>query len=206
MLGPRKMESDRNIHEITEHVRQLIEAEAKGGLEIERDYDPSLPDFPADGGQLTQAVLNLVRTPGKPAVGWANLFQTRVLRQLPLAAVATSWLRVAGDRRRARRIRRTAAPARMRCTGNAKGTEPGLSIAQRIANQHGGECKCRGAPASHAATGDLRCRNRASVDCRRRQLNPMGHGEALTRAGRTAVLLVGTEVIDALEYEELWSS
>ena len=61
MMGPReRMESEpTNIHEITEHVRQLIEAEAKGGLEIERDYDPSLPEFSADGGQLTQAVLNL---------------------------------------------------------------------------------------------------------------------------------------------------
>ena len=94
MLGPReRMESEpTNIHEITEHVRQLIEAEAKGGLEIERDYDPSLPDFPADGGQLTQAVLNLVRTPGKPAVRMGRIsLRTRVLDNLPLAAVATSW-------------------------------------------------------------------------------------------------------------------
>jgi two-component system nitrogen regulation sensor histidine kinase GlnL len=48
-----------NIHEVMEHVRQLIEAEAKGMLNIERDYDPSLPDFLADAGQLTQAVPEL---------------------------------------------------------------------------------------------------------------------------------------------------
>lgn len=55
MLGPNErleFEST-NIHEVIEHVRQLIEAEAKGALEVVRDYDPSLPDFLADGGQLT---------------------------------------------------------------------------------------------------------------------------------------------------------
>ena len=77
------MESEpTNIHEITEHVRQLIEAEAKGGLEIERDYDPSLPDFPADGGQLTQAVLNLVRNAWQACGEDGRIsLRTRVLRQ-----------------------------------------------------------------------------------------------------------------------------
>ena len=94
MLGPReRMESEpTNIHEITEHVRQLIEAEAKGGLEIERDYDPSLPDFSADGGQLTQAVLNLVRNAWQ-ACGEEAKFHSEPAcsDNLPLAVVATSW-------------------------------------------------------------------------------------------------------------------
>ena len=84
MLGPReRMESEpTNIHEVMEHVRQLIEAEAKGGLNIERDYDPSLPDFLADAGQLTQAVLNLVRNAWQACGdGGVITLRTRVYRQ-----------------------------------------------------------------------------------------------------------------------------
>ena len=95
MMGPReRMESEpTNIHEITEHVRQLIEAEAKGGLEIERDYDPSLPEFSADGGQWTQAVLNLVRNAWQACGEEATKFHSEpgCYDNLPLAVVATSW-------------------------------------------------------------------------------------------------------------------
>lgn len=63
MLGPRESLDKRrlNIHEVTERVRQLIEAEAHKGLSVTRDYDPSLPEFSADAGQLTQALLNIMR-------------------------------------------------------------------------------------------------------------------------------------------------
>ena len=50
-----------NIHEVTEHVCSLIQAETLGNLEIHRDYDPSIPDLMADREQLIQAVLNIVR-------------------------------------------------------------------------------------------------------------------------------------------------
>jgi len=63
MLGPHgSLEKQRvNIHDILEHVRQLVEAEHAGALEIARDYDPSLPELVADRDQLIQAFLNLVR-------------------------------------------------------------------------------------------------------------------------------------------------
>ena len=55
MLGPNeRLESEpTNIHEVTEHVRHLIEAEAKGGLSIEQTTTPACPTFwPTRGSSL----------------------------------------------------------------------------------------------------------------------------------------------------------
>lgn len=63
MLGPRGQvtRESTNIHEVLEHVRQLVEAEGDGHVGIERDYDPSLPELSANRDELIQAFLNLVR-------------------------------------------------------------------------------------------------------------------------------------------------
>src|SRR5690606_15398319 len=63
MLGPNKLpERTRvNIHEVLEHVRSLVEAEAPPTIQVVRDYDPSLPEVMGDPDQLVQAILNLVR-------------------------------------------------------------------------------------------------------------------------------------------------
>ena len=50
-----------NIHEILEYVQQLVLAESAINLNIERDYDPSLPDLEADREHLIQAFLNILR-------------------------------------------------------------------------------------------------------------------------------------------------
>ena len=47
------------MHEVLERVRSLVRAEF--GIEIVRDYDPSLPDIKGDREQLIQAVLNIAR-------------------------------------------------------------------------------------------------------------------------------------------------
>jgi len=51
--------SEVNIHEVCERVRSLILAEFPRGLQVERDYDVSIPDFRGDREQLIQAVLNI---------------------------------------------------------------------------------------------------------------------------------------------------
>ena len=63
MLGPRGESNKQvlNIHDVLEHVRQVVSVERGGAVEILRDYDPSLPDIIADRDQLVQAFLNLVR-------------------------------------------------------------------------------------------------------------------------------------------------
>ena len=157
MMGPReRMESEpTNIHEIIEHVRQLIEAEAKGGLEIERDYDPSLPEFSADGGQLTQAVLNLVRNAWQACgEGGQISLRTRVLRQFTVGGSRYKLvcaLQVIDDGPGVSKelLPRLFLPM---VTGNAKGTGLGLSIAQRIANQHGGLIQVQSEPGNTCFT------------------------------------------------------
>ncbi len=63
LLGPVRPAQRReiNIHELTERVLCLIEAEASGGIELSRDYDPSLPTIAADPDQIMQAFLNIAR-------------------------------------------------------------------------------------------------------------------------------------------------
>lgn len=63
LLGPNTMPkfAPVNIHEVLEHVAGLAESETRGSIFIERNYDPSIPEFYGDRGQLIQAILNIVR-------------------------------------------------------------------------------------------------------------------------------------------------
>jgi len=69
------------IHEVLERVRSLIKAEF--GIEIRRDYDPSLPGLIGDREQLIQAVLNIARNAAQARAG-SILFRTRSVRQVTL--------------------------------------------------------------------------------------------------------------------------
>jgi two-component system nitrogen regulation sensor histidine kinase GlnL len=78
---------DVNIHEVCERVRLLILSEFPQGLQVERDYDISIPEFRGDREQLIQAVLNIVRNATEAlaesiAAGNARLLlRTRIVRQ-----------------------------------------------------------------------------------------------------------------------------
>jgi len=50
-----------NIHEVCERVRSLINAEFPNGIQVERNYDVSLPELHGDREQLIQVVLNIAR-------------------------------------------------------------------------------------------------------------------------------------------------
>jgi len=69
-----------NVHQITEHVFNLISAEKPAGVKLVRDYDPSLPPLETDRGQMIQAFLNLSRN-ALQAVGDSGriTFRTRAL-------------------------------------------------------------------------------------------------------------------------------
>lgn len=74
-----------NIHEVLEHVRALVEAEAPGDFTVTRDYDPSLPELYADRDQLIQAFLNVARNALQAVAGRGGVeFRTRVERQVTL--------------------------------------------------------------------------------------------------------------------------
>jgi two-component system nitrogen regulation sensor histidine kinase GlnL len=76
-----------NLHEVTEHVSQLIAAEKAPGVELVRDYDPSLPPTVVDRDQLIQAVLNVARN-ALQAISETDgrlTFRTRALTNYTLA-------------------------------------------------------------------------------------------------------------------------
>ena len=81
---------DVNIHEVCERVRLLISSEFPRGLEVERDYDTSIPEVRGDREQLIQAVLNIVRNAVEAlgeqiAAGTARLaLRTRIARQVTI--------------------------------------------------------------------------------------------------------------------------
>jgi two-component system nitrogen regulation sensor histidine kinase GlnL len=69
------------VHEVLERVRSLVRAEF--GVEVVRDYDPSVPDLQGDREQLIQAVLNIARNSAQ--VGAKTIcFRTRVMRQVTI--------------------------------------------------------------------------------------------------------------------------
>jgi two-component system, NtrC family, nitrogen regulation sensor histidine kinase GlnL len=69
------------MHEVLERVRSLVRAEF--GVEIVRDYDPSLPECNGDREQLIQAVLNIARNAAQ-AGGKHIVFRTRAVRQVTI--------------------------------------------------------------------------------------------------------------------------
>jgi|SRR6185503_26321 two-component system nitrogen regulation sensor histidine kinase GlnL len=69
------------LHEVLERVRSLVRAEF--GIEIVRDYDPSLPELTGDREQLIQAVLNIARNAAQ--VGAQSVtFRTRIMRNITI--------------------------------------------------------------------------------------------------------------------------
>ena len=153
LLGPSQQLSLQplNIHEILEHVRHLIAAEWSGQVQFMRDYDPSLPEFPADRSQLVQAVLNIMRNAlqATDQPGHCHItLRTRAQRQFTIGTVRHRLVcRIdIGDNGPgipADMLHAIFAPM---VTGRADGTGLGLSIAQSIVNRHGGLLECQSEP------------------------------------------------------------
>jgi two-component system nitrogen regulation sensor histidine kinase GlnL len=74
-----------NIHEVLERVRSVVLAEMPEGLEIQRDYDISLPALIGDKEQLIQVMLNIVRNAAQAMQGSGLIvLRTRIARQVTL--------------------------------------------------------------------------------------------------------------------------
>jgi len=153
LLGPNRLpqKTDVNVHQILEHVRQLVEAEAPTGIVVLRDYDPSIPEVHADREQLIQATLNVTRNAlqalGSKGSGMIVL-RTRTRRQITI-----------GGRRHKLAIQMDiedngpGIPTTMMekifypmVTTRAEGTGLGLPIAQYLIHSHGGLIECQSQP------------------------------------------------------------
>lgn len=151
MLGPRTPPRFRamSIHEVTERVFALIRAEAPQTVRIEKDYDPSIPDFIADPELLIQAMLNVARN-AIEAIGPHGRVRllTRIHRQFTIGQrhhrlVVRVDVQDDGPGIDAELLERVFHPL---VTGENGGTGLGLSIAQSLVIQHGGLIECQSCP------------------------------------------------------------
>lgn len=166
MLGPNALPKMRavNIHQITEHVRQLVQAEAPKNIYFNLDYDPSLPDIQADPDLLIQATLNITRN-AIAALGERGgeiTYRTRPIRHFTIGHKHHRLVLQLDIMDNGPGI-----PESIReqiffpmVTGNAKGTGLGLSIAQSLINQHGGLIACASKPGKTVFTIYLPMENR----------------------------------------------
>lgn len=152
MVGPvRAPEHARlNVHEITEHVRQLLRAEAPAAVRLDTEYDPSIPELRADRDQLVQALLNLGRN-ALQALGDDGrvTLRTRTLRQYTVRNVRHRLVAVVevcddGPGVPPELLETLFQPM---VSGRAEGSGLGLTIAQSLVGRHGGliECESTGA-------------------------------------------------------------
>lgn len=141
--APRKQQL--NIHELLQHVWQLLKLEAPSTVAVERDYDPSLPNITLDRDQIIQAMLNLGRN-ALQALRQAStpngriVLRTRVLTHVYIGAkrhrlVASVQFEDNGP----------GVPDHLRdtlffplVTGRSDGTGLGLAVAQDLVSRHDG--------------------------------------------------------------------
>ena len=136
-----------NIHEVTEHVATLVQAETHGSLIISKDYDPSIPEIIGDREKLIQAVLNVVRNAmqaldGADKIGRGGeiTFRTRILNHFTIGKkrhpmVCRLEIMDNGPGIPADISERIFYPM---ISGRAEGSGLGLPIAQSAIHQHQG--------------------------------------------------------------------
>jgi two-component system nitrogen regulation sensor histidine kinase GlnL len=151
MLGPNKppQKNKLNIHQVLERVRQLVIAETTGNINIECDYDPSIPFLQADKNQLIQAFLNIVRNAVQAIdISGKIILKTRVHRKMTIGRKNYKLLVKIdiidnGIGIKEEMLGQIFYPM---ITGRAEGTGLGLSISQSLINQHHGLIECSSEP------------------------------------------------------------
>jgi two-component system nitrogen regulation sensor histidine kinase GlnL len=151
LLGPSRplQRSQLNLHEVLEHVRQLIEAEAPGGVRVVRDYDPSLPDLTGDREQLIQASLNVARNALQALDGKGRVvIRSRARRLVTINGRTCRLAAVAEFEDDGPGVPPEVADKIFypMVTTRAGGTGLGLSIAQHLVHSHGGAIEYRSQP------------------------------------------------------------
>ncbi len=151
LLGPQKRSTHTlcNIHEIIEKVRKLVSMDIGNKITIQRDYDPSIPEFSIDADQMQQAILNIVcnacqclqenHTPDSTIIiKTRTAYRVNIHGNIAKIAILIQII-----------DNGPGIPAKIRdtlfypmVTGRNGGTGLGLSIAQNIIDQHEGKIEC----------------------------------------------------------------
>jgi len=151
LLGPNSLPqiAEVNVHEVTERVRQIVEA-GSSHIEIIKDYDPSIPPLHVDRDHLIQSLLNIVGNavqaledkPGNITI------RTRTDRQITIGSIRhklVCLIEVIDDGP-------GIAPNMLESiffpmvTTRASGSGLGLPIAQSLVHQNGGLINCESEP------------------------------------------------------------
>ena len=145
--APQRPHAPLNIHAVLERVLRLAEAEGGWTVRLQRDYDPSIPEFDGDADRLTQAIWNLVRN-ALQAGASAIILRTRVESGLHIR-----------ERLHARALRveivddGRGVPEELAehlflplVSGRAEGTGLGLALAHQFAREHRGSLGYRSRP------------------------------------------------------------
>ena len=147
LLGPQRpgRHQVHNVHSVLEQVRRLVEMELPPGIHIERDYDPSIPDFEMEPDQLQQAFLNIVRNAVEAMGSEGNIrLKTRTVFQITIHGqryrLAAEIKIIDNGPGIPEQIRDTLFYPMV--TGKDGGTGLGLSIAQNLIDQHKGRIEC----------------------------------------------------------------
>ena len=147
LLGPQRpgRHQVHNVHSVLEQVRRLVEMELPPGIRIERDYDPSIPDFEMEPDQLQQAFLNIVRNAVEAMGCEGNIrLKTRTVFQITIHGqryrLAAEIKIIDNGPGIPEQIRDTLFYPMV--TGKEGGTGLGLSIAQNLIDQHKGRIEC----------------------------------------------------------------
>mgnify|MGYP003590465285 CR=1 FL=1 len=147
LLGPQRpgRHQVHNVHSVLEQVRRLVELELPAGIRIERDYDPSIPDFEMEPDQLQQAFLNIVRNAVEAMHGEGSIrLKTRTAFQINIHGkryrLAAEIKIIDNGPGIPEHIRDTLFYPMV--TGREGGTGLGLSIAQNLIDQHKGRIEC----------------------------------------------------------------
>jgi two-component system nitrogen regulation sensor histidine kinase GlnL len=155
MLGPGRPPAKQliNVHELLERVYHLLRGEAPEGVNVDRDYDPSLPPLTLDPNHIIQAMLNLGRN-AIQALSGGKVHAPRLI----LRTRAVSNASVGAQRHRLvasiqfedngpgvlSEIRDTIFYPLV--SGRSDGTGLGLGIAQDLVSRHGGLIEFDSAP------------------------------------------------------------
>ena len=156
MLGPRQpiAYSNLNIHEVLERVLVLIKAETAGKIDLQRQYDPSIPEVSGDLELLIQAVLNVVRNATQALNSQTDnlspriTLRTGIKRQFTIGReyhplVAHISIEDNGPGIPQNLMNDIFYPM---ISGRAQGTGLGLAISQQLINQHRGLIECKSKP------------------------------------------------------------